>query len=329
MKTLYATATNITNPLAITVNESHSATNTVASIECTGFSGTIGDNIVIDLGYSDSHGTIFTGYVKSVEKNVPENLYTITASDKLIRAVDFFAVPDSPTSCFTRTNISAEDLVEDVLALAGITGVDSQATSYTLAVNGTQAEVKLISAYDYCKSISDLIAWHLWAGRDGTVHFRNRKPYVMTGLSGQPGDTADSPMSGKSVITTNSINTVYRVSEVDLRNKVVVWGKEGITASASEESAWLPDDFYKTVLFSSEIIDTQSMADYTADYNLYALHRLTRELSASVLGDYELEARKAITVTLSDLGLSETMYIYSSTHTWSAAGYETSLVLRG
>lgn len=329
MRSLYATATNVTGILAVTINESHSATNTVATIEARGFSGTIGNSISIDLGYSDSHGTIFTGYVKSLEKNVPENIYTITASDVLVRASDFFIVPDSPTTAFSRTNISAEDLVEDVLDLAGITGVDSQATSYTLAVNGTVAEVKLISAYDYCKSIADLIAWHLWAGRDGTVHFRNRKPYVMDGNSGQPGDVADTKMSGKSVIDSNSINTVYRESEVDLRNKVVVWGKEGITATASDSSPYLPSGFYKTVLFSSEIVDTQSMAEATADYNLYALNRLTREVTATVLGDYELEARKVIEVTLTGININENMYIYSANHTWSAGGYETSLVLRG
>lgn len=329
MKTLYATASNVTGILGITVNETHSATNTVATIECTGFTGNVGSDMVIDLGYTTSHGTIFTGYVKSIERNVPENLYSITASDKLIRACDFFIVPDSPTTAFTRTNISAEDLVEDVLELAGLLTVDSDPTSYTLAVNGTIAEVKLISSYDYCKSIADLIAWHLWAGRDGTIHFKNRKPYVMTGDSGQPQDVADVAMSGKLITETNSVNSVYRVSEVDLRNKVVVWGYGEITATASEESSWLPDDFYKTVLFSSEIVDTQEMANATAAYNLYALHRLTREITVAVEGDYELEARKVVHVELADLGINEDMYMFSTNHTWSAAGYETSLVLRG
>ena len=329
MDSLYATATNVTGLLGITINESHSATNSVATIDATGFSGSIGNAISIDLGYSSAHGVVFTGYVKAIEQNVPENLYSITCSDVLIRACDFFIVPDSPTSAFTRTNIAAEDLVEDVLGLAGITGVDSQATSYTLAVNGTEAEVKLISAYDYSKSIADLIAWHIWAERDGTVNFKNRKPYVMLGTSGQPGDVADTPLTGKSVTETNSINATYRISEVDLRNKVIVWGGNSITAEASAISPYLPTDFYKTVLFSNEIVDTQTMADNTAAYNLAALNRPNREVTVSVIGDYILQARKTIAVNIPSLVINEEMYIFTANHTWSRAGYEVSLVLRG
>lgn len=329
MQTLYGTATNVTGLLSVNVNESHSATNTTATIECRGFSGTIGNSITIDLGYSSDHGVVFKGYVKSIERNVPEDTYMLTCSDYLIRAVDFFIVPDSPTSAFSRQNIAAEDLVEDVLDLAGITGVDSQATSYTLAVNGTTAEVKLISAYDYCKSIADLIAWHLWADSNGTVHFRNRKPYVMTGASGQPGDIADTPLSGKLVADSNSVNVVYRISEVDLRNKVVVWGYNGITSTASAVSPHLPSGFYKTVLFSNDIVDTQEMADRTAEYNLAALNRLNREINVSVIGDHELHARETIEVDLDTISVDEEMYIFSANHSWSKDGYEVSLVLRG
>jgi len=329
MKELYAAVTNATNVIDISVSESHSATNTVATVECSNFTGEIGSQITIDMGFVDSHGVIFTGYVKSIERTVPDNMYTIIASDILIRASDFFIVPDSPDTAFSRSNIAAEDLVEDVLALAGITSFVAQATSYTLAVNGTIAEVKLISAYDYSRSIADLLAWHLWAGRNGVTYFKNRKPYVMTGDSGQPGDIADTPLSGKLITEANTISMVYRQSEVDLRNKVVVWGAEGISASASEESEYLPDGFYKTVLFSNGIIDSQTMAQRTAEYNLDMLNRLTREVTLTVLGDYELEARKTINTTLSTFGLNEQMYIFSANHLWSANGYEVSLLLKG
>lgn len=328
MKILYGTATNVTNLISASISESHSATNTVANIECESFSGTVGSQISIDIGYTDNHGVIFTGYVKSIEHNVPDNLYTIIASDILVRASDFFIVPDSPDTAFSRQNISAEDLVHDVLALSGLTSFDLQATSYTLAVNGTTAEVKLISSYDYCKSIADLVAWHLWADRNGVTHFRNRKPYVMTGTSGQPGDVADTPLSGKEINDTNSISGVYRESEADLRNKVVVWGYNGITATASAVSSYLPTGFYKTVLFSNQIIDSTSMANATATYNLALLNRLTKEVTAITVGDWELEARNTIDVNLSAVGINQEMYIFSADHSWSQGGYEVTLVLK-
>ena len=329
MKHLYGTATGASNLLEVSVSENHSSSCSTATLTCETFTNTVGSDITIDLGYSDSHGIVFKGYVKSIEHSIKEDVYSIVASDYLVRASDYFIVPETPTTAFTRQDIAAETLVGEVLSLAGITSYSSQSTYYTLAVNGSVAEVKLVSAYDYCNSIADLLAWHLWADRTGAINFKNRKPYVMLGTSSQPGDIADVPMAGKAVTQSTSMNIVYRVSEADLRNKIVVWGYNNITASASEASPYLPSGFYKTVLFSNEIIGSTEAAQMTADYNLAMLNRLNRDMTLTVLGDYALEARKTIRVYLPMFNIDEDMYIFSTTHNWSGSGYETSLVLKG
>src|SRR3989304_3967798 len=159
IKTLYFDGTGIIDPISATVSMSHSGSVTNAIVNCRDHSLGIGDSIDIDLGFTDNHDRIFRGYVKQLEKKVPDNTYIVTANDVLVRALDFFIVSTNPDAPFTRNNISAEDLVEDVLALAGLTNYVGQNSSFTFATQAP-AEVNLVSSYDYCKAIADLLAYH-------------------------------------------------------------------------------------------------------------------------------------------------------------------------
>ena len=330
MKTLYCSISGVSNIYNVGLSESHNASSATAIIKCGSHTKNIGDQITIDLGYEDGHGQIFTGYIKSIEREIPDNTYTITCNDVLIRAIDYFVASTNPEEPFSRKNIAAEDLVKDVLALAGLYDYSAQATSFTLAIN-TDAEVNLVSSYDYCKSIADIVAWNLWAESDGTVYFRNRKPYVMDGTSGQPGDVADIPISGVVLETGDkkqNIQINYKISERDLRNRVVVYGTTGIYAEAKEESPYLPENFYKTIVAANVIIDTQDMAQRSADYNLDLYNRLTEELQLTVVGDHRLRARKVVAVNDSYTGLNQNFYIYSCEHQWGSSGYTCQLDLR-
>ena len=313
---------------SVDVVESHSAATSTAIVVCKDTSLNIGNFIQIKLGYHNGDfQTVFYGHVKMIEYNALEQTYTLTCADIMSRAVDYYFAPENPDQPFKRSNISAEFLVRDILYEAGITNYDYQATNFILGVNGTEAEIKLISAYDAAKSIADLIAWHLWADRTGVVHFRNRKPYVMYGTSNQPGDVADVDLP----ITIdrrngNVLSLSKTVSEKNLRNKVVVWGANGITAVASQSSPYLPPGFYKTVLFSHPMLATQELAQKTADYNLALLNRLTESVSVTLEGNPNLLSRATINVT--DPAINQRYYIYSCRHTVSAqSGYITELEL--
>lgn len=329
---LHCSIAGFTGIQNVQISESHSASCTTATIVCNSTTKDIGDWISIDLGYTTNHTTVFGGYIKMIDRDIPNNTYNITCQDAMIRAVDYFVAPDNPNVPFSRTNIAAETLVGDVLALAGLTNYSHQDTSFTLAVNGTTAEVKLIGAYDYANSIADLVAWHLWASDDGTINFKNRKPYVMYGTSGQPGDIADTALAGKVISDTdgtyNILSFAYSKNEKDLRNKVVVWGAYNIYATASASSPYLPSDFYKILLFSNPIVDTQDMAQRTADYNLALFNRLGRTVTTEIIGDPYIRARKVIAVKEAYTGLDENFYIYGCQHNWSSSGYTQSLELR-
>jgi len=330
MSILYADIPGVTQPISITVSTQHTQSVATASIECISTSKSIGDEINIDLGYNDDHGHIFKGFVKQIERKVPENTRVITAHDVLSRAIDYFFVPTNPDAPFRRQNITAEDLIQDVLEEAGLTDFDLDATSFTFAVTAdVYAEVKLVSAYDYAHGIADLLAWHIWADENGITKFKNRKPYFMaTGDpdDNQPGWTADTAIT--TITDSTLLDGNYTKHERDLRNRVVVVGTPGINAEASASSPYLPAGYFKSVALFWPILDSQSIAQNAADYNLDLLNRLSKVFNATVVGNYQLIAHKAVSVNSTKLSLIDDFYIYYAEHQWSAKGYQTTLELR-
>lgn len=325
MTLLSATIPNTTNLISVNVSDSHLASAKTCQVVCEDTSLGIGDLMTIDLGYDGSENRVFRGYVKMRDYNEPEGVYTITGNDVLVRAIDYFMASLDPDTPFTRNNISAEDLVEDLLGEAQLTDYTYEATFFTFGVQNP-VEVNLVSVYDFCKLIADTLTWTIWADNSGTVHFENRKPYVQDGLSGQPGDTADSPVASYTIgdILTSS----YSRSDRDLRNRIVVYGRGDVSAQASAVSPHLPAGFYKTAVLAWEGLDTQSLAQDSANYNLNMLNRLTESAQISIIGDSERNAREVITVTEPNAGLSGDWYIYAIEHNWGEQGYITSMELR-
>lgn len=316
-KHLYATASPLTGIIGVTVQNSHAAATGQATIQCTGLGGaSIGDSITVDLGYTTDHGDIFTGFIKEISYDVPSKVYTIACMDEMIRAVDFFVAPTNPEEASSWSNISAEDLVGNVMALAGLTNYDYDTTNFTFAVNGDKQEVKMVTVYDFCKGIADLLAYSLWYD-DGVVYFKDRKPYYTAG----------------DILTTITDDMIlsgsYRTSVKDLRNRIVVWGSEGIYADADAAAAEdsLPDGFYKTVLFSHPMIDTVDSAQKAADYNLAKLNHLSRSITLSVLGEHIYKCRTNVHLT-SDYFPDQDLYLFSVNHSWSQAGYTCELDCR-
>jgi hypothetical protein len=331
MKKLYGTATGCTGLLNMTVQQSHGSSTATGIIKCHTTTRDIGDSVVIDLGYDTDHDTMFTGRVKMIQRDIPEDVYTLTCQDELIKAMDYFIVSSDPETPYTWDHIYAEDLVWNVLSMANITSFEHQDTHFMLAIN-SKAEVNLVSAYDYARMIGDLITWSTWCDSDGTIQFRNRKPYVMHGTSGQPGDVADVPIS-YTLTDAKATNISYRISEENLRNKVVLYGANNLYAEASAVSPYLPNlpgrPFYKAMVVGTDIIDDQGFADEACEYNLDMYNRLDRNMTATVEGNHILQARSVIHVDEAYTGVHENMYIYSANHNWSSSGYTTELTLRG
>lgn len=316
-RNLYSSVTNTNNVLTASIQQSHAAQTTMATIEAESTDLSIGDSVDVDIGYSDEHQVVFTGFVKEIEDSEPGRKVTINAVDTLIRAMDYFIVSSTPTSQYTRSNIKAEDLVGELLAMAGLTDYSYDPTMFTFGIHNP-VEVNITSVYDYCHFIGSILAWHLYADpATGTVYFVDRKPYIMGG-----------DVSYKTITKALSLTFAHARDDADLRNRIVVYGTSPIAAEASASSPYLPDGFYKSVLVSAPgVIDTQEMAQMSADYNLVLLNRLTESCNLAVLGDPALQARKVITLSVGE-SFDGDWYLYAVTHYLGKAGYTCELECR-
>lgn len=313
-KSLSVSVTGCSNILKISAQDSHVTGSAQAVVECGNTTLDVGDSISITLGYTGDTGVIFSGFVKMMERKAPSGEYVLACQDVMTRAMDFYMASTNPDTPFTRSNIKAEHLVRDVFAEAGLTNYSSDNSNFTFGVV-SPVEVNLISAYDFCKQIADILAFTIYADSSGTVHFKNRRPFV-TG--------SDTPVA---TITTKTRLSYVR-SEKDLRNRVVVYGQSGIFAEAKASSPFLPSGFYKTTVIATEIIQDVGVAQDAADFNLVQFNRLTKQVSVSMEGDHSFTARQIVTLNDTFTGVSGDWYVFGIEHAFGTDGYLTNLDLR-
>jgi hypothetical protein len=318
MSSLYASITNCTQPLKVGTTSSHSSQIATANFEVINTTLDIGSEVIIDLGYTTDHGNIFKGYVKSIDRKEPEMTYQILASDRLARAGEYFIASTDPKYPFSRSNITLESLVSELLVMAGLTLDGYDQTYFTIGVT-SPVEVNLTTTLDYCRYLGDIVTWCIWSDENGNIYFKDRKPYVMGG---------DTPIDTLNV--NNSINSKASTDGNNLRNKIVIYGANGIHAEASAESQYLPAGFYRTVVVNAaQLFVAQEMAQMAADYNLTVLNRLTHSMSVVTVGKHDYLARHTVTCNFPYLGVNSTdYYIFSAEHNWSEQGYTTTLELR-
>jgi len=323
--TLYAAATGCSNIYSVQLSTSHGSSFATVEINCETTTLGLGDTLEVNLGYVGSNGKVFTGIVKTIEQEAADGTWRITGNDVLIKAVDYFIASVNPDNPLTYNSIVAETLVSNLMSLAGLTNFQYDATSFTFGVQNP-VEINLISSYDFSRSVAEILAWHLYADEDGAVQFRDRRPHIMDGssLSGR--------VDSAYVATFDDTNTLaisYIINEKDLRNRVVVYGAEGIYAEASASSPYLPSGFYKTVVAAAWFIDSQSVANAAATYNLDKLNRLGESINITALGDYNAIARKIVYVDSGFISPSpQIWYVFSAEHSWNKDGYIINMELR-
>jgi hypothetical protein len=295
------------------------------------------------MGYVDNHGVVFTGYIKQVERKVPDDTIVLVASDVMVRAIDFFIASENPDEPLIKEhNIEAGDLITKTLNLASLTNIVASDTRFTFAVSDeVYAEANLVSAFDYAQSIANIITYHIYADMNGVVYIVNRKPFVVTSSSpwaSQWGIIIDDITPSIADITVDHIISAdLRVEEKDLRNRIVIYGGGDISYSAESTSSFDPltgtsyqvTPIYKTAVLSASIIDTHAMAKQTGDYNLALYNKVGYTLHIEMLGNPVLFPRNTVLVTLPNLGLSSRMfYVYQVEHSWNRSWYSCSLELK-
>lgn len=281
----------------------------------------LGDDITVSVGYGAGNTKIFEGFVSQIERSVPRHVITLTCEDVLTKAVNYFIASTDPDNPIEYSNISSQDYVESVLALAEVTDFTETVPLTFIWATDAPAEVNLITSWQGAKEMADMLAWHIHADRDGMVWFEDRKPYVMGGDS--------SSHSWDETAGTEVLSLSYTKSTQELRNKVVVYGREGVYASKEASSPYLYSSTYrKTAVIAHPLIQTNSLAQTTADYNFDLWNRLTETTQLSIEGDPSVTAREVATVTGSAFSsVTGDWFIYQARHDFGLRGYTTEVHL--
>lgn len=276
----------------------------------------LNDDITITMGYSGDTAQIFEGFIDSITSTRRPGVYEVAGRDIIKFAIEHWIVTTNLEEPWSRSNIQAENLVRDLLLEAGVTDYSGETSSFTFGVSNP-AEFQLMSCWDAIERICNILAWRCYA-KNGTTYFRNLLPEP----SGPPvaylrrGDAGEITQIG------------YETSTENLRNKVVVFGRDGIYAEDSAVSPYLPAGFYKTAIVSSELIDSQSMADAAATYNLNLYNRLTEAVRLDILGNPSIRARDTVNVREWFTNVKGDWFVYSATHRMDEnGGYTTQLRL--
>jgi len=307
---LYMACTGCSNIISVQIGGDFHGPCQSALVDCESTSLTVGDAVEVDIGFSDDHSVIVHGYAKEINPTVPDGTYRIRIFDELILAQDYLVVSDDPNAPLTYENIQAEDLVGNVLSLASINNYAGQHAGFTF---GTiyPVKVQLIKSWDFIRQVCEMLAWWCYCDASGRVHFTDRKPYPVGG---------DSSIHTFEVGEGKDLSVInYAISDDKFRNKVVVYGYDGLHATAKASppaSISLPSGFYKAVVISyPEIIDTVEMAQQTAEYNLTALNRATEVLTLEATGNPDLVRGQIVDISQSHIsGLTGNWFLYEATH---------------
>ena len=334
MRDLYISSSGFTNITALNVTGGYGQSSSVATITCENTTKSLNDIVSIDAGYSDSHQQIFYGRIKKITRNREEGNITIIAKDILIDAADFFIVSDDPENPFKRQNISAEDLVGDLLGLANITDYSPNVPlSFTYGVT-VPAEFNLLSVMDACNQVATVLAWHIYADVT-TVRFEDIRPYYRTDAdkftdygSHLGNDTISHRFCTDGSITGVDVKRIietiqHDVTDEGLRNKVVVYGRDNLVKKAQVASPYLPAGFYKAAVIASPLIDSDSMAQAAANYNLNLFNRLTETCTLSLLGDASIKPRQFCEISDTFTDTSGYYFIHEVNHTLGEGGFVT------
>lgn len=274
----------------------------------------VNSDVSITFGFTGSTALVFTGKIDNIEKDNPPGVIRVTGRDALKRAQEHLLVPSAAQEpAFSRTNISAEALVQALLAECGLTNYGSDASGFTFF----EPEFSLEFVYGAIEQICGIIQWHCYADTSGKVWFKDIQPEP----SGASSKTFNSGVGGNLTLIR------YRKSDSDLRNKVIVFGKDEIQASASASSPYVPSGYYKTAVVASPLIDTQAMADGAATYNLAAWNKLLEAVEGEAEGDPTVHARQTVTVTETWTGINENWFVHNCTHRFGPNNYVMDLTL--
>lgn len=287
----------------------------------------VGDAVTGKIIWRGDSYTVFYGNVKAVTRRRPQNIYEYSCQDFLTRAVEYYFAPENALSnAYTVSNINHIDLTKKILEFATLTNfvndwpVDNKytglpATTFQFATGPVPVEIKIASAWDVITWICDITGSYVWADNAGAVHL---------GLVWDEVAPSGETISGEFFTGWggNMKSIEYSRSDENLRNRVVVFGRDNTVYDVKESSPWVVDPtFYKTAIISYEFIDNYDMAKETGDINIHRLNKLTESCIIEAMGDPSINTAQVVSITDPKCGLSGSWFLAQCRHSISKSGY--------
>jgi hypothetical protein len=300
--------TLVQHVLSITRDSSYEQFAQSCRILVAAYPGAVSPNLITEIKVYEGYGSelviVFTGYVDEIVTSSFPDTWEIVCTDALKRATATWL----DKTGITFNSAQAEDAVEDLLALAGL-AVTADTTDFTIG-DAHPSAFKLMSVQDAMQQIAALIGWRIWCGADGTIYFKYMRP--------RPSDTA----TWTYAYGLNILKYSYTLTDRNLRNRIQVIGYDTIESTAFADSPYVPDPpKYRTAILSSEIVDTQGMADYISGRMLTELNTRTRSIEMDVPGNPYLQVGKSIHVDEPTRSLDHQFFIYAVRTIYEAGNY--------
>jgi hypothetical protein len=268
----------------------------------------------VRLGYAGNVQQLLTGYIDSITKSDPGGLVVVEGRDVIKRALNFLMTPANPQEPVkSYNNTPANVIVGDMLADCGLTNYSGDACAFSFGVQ-CPAEFSIATVWDQISLINSIIVWHCWAEPSGQVRFADLRPVPV-------GAPIASFVDGSNILSVS-----YSRKDDNLRNRVVVFGRtldDGTTiqAEASASSPYVPDGYPRTAVVSSQLIDTQEMAQGAADYNLAAWNKLDEAVDLTAIGNPQVTCNDTVTISETFTGVSGDWFVASVVHLWGPDTY--------
>ncbi|MBI5305525.1 MAG: hypothetical protein HY868_25575 [Chloroflexi bacterium] len=267
--------------------------------------------VEIYQGYNGFEERTFYGFIEDVEVARVPDTWELVCSDALMKARETWL--DEVGVSFSMTQ--AEDAVRQLLGMAGLS-VNARASNFSIG-DTHPSEFKLCSVLDAANQIAALIGWAIWATTDGTIIFDYRKPLPGTNHFWTYRE-ASSPAA-----TDGNIIGKFRHTKTQrhLRNRTIILGYGKIRAEAKAGSAYVPSPpTYRTAILSSELVDTQGMANAMAPWMLNDLNHLWESAEFTIPGNPRLRIGHTLKLIESKSRQNANYFLFGYTSQMDASG---------
>jgi hypothetical protein len=271
----------------------------------------VGDSVGANIITPSGNTRMFSGTIKSVVRRRPDGSWEFTCEDVLAKAIEYWFTPSDLDVGWTRRNINHLDLTKDILKEATIPNLDviddwtpTGYPTFQFAVGPEPVKITVASAWDTIGWICAITGMHVYADVSSKVH--------MTRIWDEPGPIVHAYMSTGNAGNMKTLE--YTRSDENLRNKVVVYGRDNLYKVASGSSPYVPAGFWKTAIVSSTMIEGDAMAQEVADINLLRMNKLTEACIVDCIGNTSLDCRQTVNITDPKIGVSGNWFVSQIQH---------------